>query len=106
MEGSSWSCWSCGCCTHAHELPPFHISFSSCRLRPTFQLPPPCLAPHLRLREELTTLLVLDVGDLTVLYLRINSEAVVGSVRVQAPQKCCDLNRASKRELEGAQAHT
>lgn len=33
------------------------------------QLQSPCLAPYLRLLEELAALLVLDVGDLTILYL-------------------------------------
>lgn len=52
---------------------------------PSLQFLPPHVAPYLRLREELAALLVLDVGDLTVLYLGTNSEAVAGSMGVQAP---------------------
>lgn len=45
-----------------------HPSLSSC-VTAALSAPATMLAPHLRLLEELAALLILDVGDLTILYL-------------------------------------
>ena len=75
-EGLLERCSGHSCCseppTHVHLL--FHIppSPAVCS-EPTSWLPcqlqPSCPAPYLWLLEELAALLILDVGDLTILYL-------------------------------------